>query len=86
FLYRREKSGPATISLFCIGHNCFKLLDSYSDYINLHFLHRPQHIFLKYRFRNELVGGRTKVQPVTIEKMANPLPTSGERSFGVRIL
>ncbi|TYJ98800.1 uncharacterized protein E5676_scaffold1625G00140 [Cucumis melo var. makuwa] len=47
---------------------------------SLHCWHHSSPIFPRYRSGSELVGRRTKVQSGTIEKIANALPTSGERS------
>uniref|UniRef100_A0A9I9E250 Uncharacterized protein n=1 Tax=Cucumis melo TaxID=3656 RepID=A0A9I9E250_CUCME len=70
FSYRGVKSDPAKVSLFCIGHKCFQLRDSYSDDFSLHSWHCPSLVFPRYRLESELVGGRTKVQHKTIDKMA----------------
>ena len=84
FLHRWVKSGPATVSLFCVGHKCFELRDLYSKDFSPHSWHRRSPVSAKNRSESELVGGRTKVQPETIEKMANALPMTDERSSGVR--
>ncbi|KAA0047409.1 retrotransposon protein, putative, Ty3-gypsy sub-class [Cucumis melo var. makuwa] len=63
----------------CIVPHSFSQ-NSYSEDFSLHSWNCPSLVVLKYSSRNELGGGRTKVQPAKIEKMVNALSMSGERS------